>query len=79
MSEATSGRRRVRTVLSLDATAAAALADLADARYAGLRSRACDAVIAIGAHVLGDRVTHGIADPLAALDAWCAARGDPAD
>lgn len=74
----TSGRRR-RTVLTLDPTAAEALADLAGARYAGMRSRAADACIAVGVAVLADVSTHGIADPLAALDAWCSARGDPAE
>lgn len=79
MTEATPKGRRVRTVLTIDPTAAAALADLADARYAGMRSRACDACVAVGAAVLADVSTHGIADPLAALDAWCRSRGDPAE
>lgn len=79
MTEATTGRQRRRVVLSLDPQAAATLADLAEARYAGLRSRACDACVTIAAAVLADVSTHGIADPLAALDAWCRSRGDPAE
>lgn len=75
MAEETGGR--VRLVASIDPTAEDALAELARVRFGGVKSRALDWCIALGAAVLADPATLGAADPLAALAVYCS--GDKTD
>lgn len=77
----TSGRHafptgRVRLVSSIHPEADKALDDLAALRFGGVRSRALDWCISIGAAVLSDPATFGAVDPAAALAVHCAGQDD---
>lgn len=67
---------RVRLVSSIHPDADAALDELAALRFGGVRSRALDWCIGIGAAVLADPATLGAADAAAALAVFCSGQDD---
>lgn len=72
----TGGRVRRRFVVSIDPAADDALSELARVRFGGVKSRAADWCLLIGAAVLADPATLGAADPAAALAVFCSGDDD---
>jgi hypothetical protein len=73
VADATGGRVRRRFVVTIEPAADDALTELARVRFGGVKSRAADWCLLIGAAVLSDPSTFGAVDAAAALDAYCGA------
>jgi len=69
-------RQRPRLIVTIDPAAGDALDALAAARFGGVKSRAVDACLLIGAAVLNNPATWGMVDPLESLAAHCAGQDD---